>query len=253
MFNQKLTLKKTHDHCVSDNPELTVIMIHGLAANSSDYNTALQYLEGTTSLKNIRFVTYDLLGSGESPKSNKFNYDYEDQLTALHNSIEKLNLTTPLVLVGHSMGTLIVTRYAATYKKSVKALILLSPPIYTKADIESPDFSIAMQMFDKIIAKKYPGVTATKCYQNSVKYIVSNKTNYRVLKDIKTPAFLIWGDEDAVIASFNIPTILKENPKYLTAIKTAGKHGISRDKYNKLVPILEKVLNGEKLTNPVKN
>ena len=244
MCRTKLILKKTHDECVSGNPELTVVMIHGIAADSSDYNTALQYLEGTTSLKNIRFITYDLLGSGKSPASDKFNYDYDDQLTALHNSIEKLKLTTPLVLVGHSMGTFIVTRYAATYKKTVKDLILISPPVYTKADIESPDFPIAMQMFEKLMVTKHPGVVETKAFQNSIKYIVSNKTNYRVLKDIKVPTTMIWGDQDAVIASFNIPTILKENPKYLTAIKTNGKHGITRDKYTKLVPILEKILNG---------
>lgn len=243
MCSRKLILAKTHDHCVSGHPALTVVMIHGIAADSSDYDTALKYLEGTTSLRDVRFVTFDLLGAGKSSKSDKLNYDYDDQLTALHNSIAKLKLTTPLVLVGHSMGTNIVTRYAATYKKTVKALILLSPPVYTKADIESPDFTIAMQMFNKIIAAKYPGTLGTKAYQNSIKYIVSNKTNYTVLRNIKIPTTLIYGDQDAVIASFNFPTIAKENPRHLTFIKTAGRHGISRDKYNKIIPILEQILN----------
>ena len=76
MFNKKLTLKKTHDFCKSDDPVLTVVMIHGIASDSSTYNHALEYLEGTTSLKNVRFVTFDLLGSGQSLKSDKLNYDY---------------------------------------------------------------------------------------------------------------------------------------------------------------------------------
>ena len=87
MWNKKILLKKTHDSSAVKNPELTVVMIHGIASDSTVYNNALQYLEGTMSLKNVRFVTFDLLGSGKSPKSDKFNYDYKEQVEALHNAI----------------------------------------------------------------------------------------------------------------------------------------------------------------------
>ena len=54
---------------------------------------------------------------------------------------------------------------------------------------------------------------------------------------------MIYGKMDQFISSYNIPKILKENPKYLSAIKTEGRHGVSHDKYSKLVEILEEVLN----------
>ena len=51
---------------------------------------------------------------------------YQFSKNDLNNSIEKLKIgDTPLVLVGHSMGTLIAVRYADTYKKSVQQLILI--------------------------------------------------------------------------------------------------------------------------------
>ena len=115
MFSKKLILKKTHDFCAVKEPRLTVIFIHGIAADSSCFNNAIKYLEGTTSLKEVRFVAFDLLGSGQSYANDKLNYDYKEQLEALHNSIEKLKLTTPLVLVGHSRQTFDFTFTAGIY------------------------------------------------------------------------------------------------------------------------------------------
>lgn len=243
MLNKKLALKKTHDFCAEKQPELTVVLIHGIASDSTVYHKALQYLEGTTSLKNVRFVTFDLLGSGNSLKDDKLNYDYKDQLEALHNSIEKLKLTTPLVLVGHSLGTFIVTKYADTYKKSVKKLILVSPPIYTPEDMENPAFALGMEAFKKAISAKNRQIVNEKSFTSSMNKIVLNKKNYQTLTNLKTHATLIYGDADQIIASYNIPKLLKANPKYLTAIKTIGTHGVSRDKYNKIREVLEEVLN----------
>ena len=243
MFNKKLILKKTHDFCAIKEPRLTVVFIHGIASDSSSFTNALKYLEGTTSLKDIRFVAFDLLGSGQSRSDDSLNYDYKEQVMALHNSIEKLKLDTPLVLVGHSMGTFIVTRYADAYKKSVKHLILISPPIYTIEDLENPAFEKALDMFRDAVSLKNRQVLETKAFNNSLKNIIMNKKNYKVLAGIKTRATLIYGDQDAFIASYNLPKILKDNPKYLTAIKTIGHHGVSREKYSKIVGILEGILN----------
>ena len=50
MFNRKLALKKTYDYCATKEPKLTMIFIHGVAADSSCFINAIKYLEGTTSL-----------------------------------------------------------------------------------------------------------------------------------------------------------------------------------------------------------
>ena len=103
MFSRKLILKKTHDFCLVKKPKLTAVFIHGIAADSTSFSRALEYLEGTTSMKEVRFIAFDLLGSGESLKDDKLSYDFKEQINVLYNSILKLKLDTPLVLVGHSM------------------------------------------------------------------------------------------------------------------------------------------------------
>lgn len=243
LFEKKLILKKTHGYCAVKEPKLTVVFIHGLAIDSSCYNNAIKYLEGTTSLKDVRFVAFDLLGSGKSYTNDKLNYDYKEQLEALHNAIEKLDSKVPLVLVGHSMGSFIVTRYADTYKKSTKHLVLLSPPIYTEDDLKNPAFAAAIEVFKGAVSAKTPKVLEEKSFNNSIEKIVLDKKNYKTLANLKTHATLIYGDEDQFIAAYNIPKILAENPKYLTAIKTIGRHGISREKYSKIVGVLEGILN----------
>ena len=243
MSSSKLQLQKTHDHCAVANPALTVVLIHGIASDSSTYDSALKHLEESTSLKAVRFVTFDLLGSGKSPKDDSLNYDYKDQLESLHNSIENLKLTTPLVLVGHSLGTFIVTRYTATYERSVKHLILISPPVFTPEDLNNPAFAAGIDGFKKTVNIKKPGIIKEKSFINSMDKIVLDKNNYQTLSSLKTPTTLIYGNADQLISSYNIPRLLKDNSNYIKAIKTIGRHGVTHDKYSKLREVLEEILN----------
>ena len=186
-------------------------------------------------------MAFDLLGSGKSKEGS--SYDYKEQLEALHNSILKLKVKTPLVLVGHSMGSLIVAKYADIYKKSVKKLILASPPVYRPEDLESPAFLAGFKLFEEAISVKDRKVAESAAFLNSMKKIVMNKKNYAMFQSLKTPAVLIYGEADRMIAPFNITRVAKENPKYLSVVRTVGRHGMSRDKYSKMVGMREEVLN----------
>ena len=242
ILNRPLKLAKTHDNCPSGQPELTVIFIHGIASDSSTFDNALSYLEGTKSLQNIRFVAFDLLGSGKSHKSDELNYDFTEQLFALENAIDELKIKTPVVMVGHSMGTMIVTRFADTHRRMVKKLILISAPVYREEDVKNPVFEKALDGFRAAVSRKSKEILEDKAFNNELKYIVSNPNNYSFLRRLTKPTIMIYGDMDTIIAPFNIPGILKLNPN-ITAIKTSGGHSVSREKYTKLVEILENTLN----------
>ena len=239
MLNNKLKLAKTYDSCVSSHPKITVVMIHGIASDSSTYDHAIKYLEELKSLSDVRLVTFDLLGSGKSIKDDSLNYDYKDQLEALHNSIAELKLKTPLVLVGHSLGTFIVTRYTDTYKKSVAKLVLISPPVYTEKDLDNPAFEMGIKMFRDAVSIRNRKVLEEKSFNNSMDKIVLNRRNYKVLAELTTPTVMIYGNMDQLIAAYNIPRLVKQNSRHITAIETEGRHGITRDKYSVLGRILE--------------
>lgn len=239
---RELILTKTHDTCASDEPRVCAVMIHGIASDSTTYNSALEYLEKEEKLKDVRFVTFDLLGSGKSLKDDKLEYNYAEQIEALHNAILDLKLgDTSLVLVGHSLGTFIVTRYTSKYPKEVSRLVLISPPIYTERDFENPAFAVGIETFKKAVSVKKPEILQEKSFINSMEKIVLDKRNYEVLAGLTTPTTLIFGNEDQLIASYNIPGLCRKNHN-IKAMLTLGRHGVSRDKYTRLPKILDEVL-----------
>ena len=79
---------------------------------------------------------------------------------------------------------------------------------------------------------------------NSMNNIVMDRNNYDVLAKIKVPTVIIYGSEDQLIASHNIPGLLKKN-SLISAIKTKGRHGVSRDKYTKMPGLLMEMVRDE--------
>lgn len=243
MVNKGLKLTKTYDRCASKKPQLAVVLIHGIASDSTTFDGLLKHFENTPELKNVRFVTFDLLGSGKSLKSDELNYDYEEQIGALYNSISDLNLDVPLVLIGHSLGTFIVTRYASLHKDSVKKLVLISPPIYSKVDFDNPAFEAGIKLFKDAVSLKNRSILSDKSFINSMDNIVLDRKNYDVLAKITIPTILIYGDKDQFIGLHNFKQILKDNSKHLKAIKTDGHHGVSRSKFRNITEVIAEELN----------
>jgi cis-3-alkyl-4-acyloxetan-2-one decarboxylase len=75
-------------------------------------------------------IVVDLLGFGDSPKPDWATYDARTQAQSLAKTLLGLGLTQRVVLVGHSMGSLVAVEFAKRYPALVKALVLCSPPLY---------------------------------------------------------------------------------------------------------------------------
>lgn len=237
MFKSKTKLKKTHDK-KPKNPVLTVVLMHGIGTDSRSWHKALKYLEGTSSMKNVRFITYDWLGFGKSSHSRSLECTYEEQLLALENALK--GIQTPIVLMGHSLGTLLVARYAFEHKKAIKHLILLSPPVFSRDEIK---FITGDPKNNLFYHKCDPKLLKNRIFLATMNNIVFNIKNQKTFETLTTPTDLIYGEEDQLMSPQNLKYLAKTNPKYLKLIKTAGHHYISRAKYSKALEILEGIIN----------
>ena len=241
-----LELTKTNDFCKNKEPKLTVVLIHGIASDSHSFDKAIDYFKNDSNLDDIRFVSFDLLGSGKSLKSDELDYNYREQLSAMHRAIKNLNARTPIILVGHSLGTFIVTRYASKYPKGIAKILLISPPVYTRKDFDNPAFAVGIEAFRRAVSIKNSAYLLEKSFNNSMQNIVLDKNNYDYLSKMTIPTTLIYGGEDQLIASYNIPALKKANPG-ISAFKTVGRHGVTHDKYSIMAKLLMEELNAQNI------
>lgn len=83
--------------------------------------------------KSTRVCSYDRAGYGFSD-GGPLPRDIKASADDLHALLVAAHVETPVVLVGHSLGTNIVRRYADVYPKDVAAIVLLDPPAQNVAE-----------------------------------------------------------------------------------------------------------------------
>ncbi|HYO68372.1 MAG TPA: alpha/beta hydrolase [Archangium sp.] len=112
----------------SQAPTHLVVIAHGYGEHIGRYEAVADAL-----VRN-RAVVYavDHLGHGKSEGERVFVEDFEDIVTDLHTLDERARQEhpgLPVVLLGHSMGGLIASRYAQRYGGTLAMLVLSSPAI----------------------------------------------------------------------------------------------------------------------------
>jgi 3-oxoadipate enol-lactonase len=104
-----------------------LVFVHGLGGTCNVWHA-----QRVTLSKYFRVVTFDLIGSGRSDKSRR-SYSIDGWADDVAGLIDHLNLPAAVV-IGHSMGTVIVQHFAAKYPQKTKAIVLagalveLGPP-----------------------------------------------------------------------------------------------------------------------------
>ena len=120
-----------------------VVLVHGIASSSVTFEKLVPLL-----VSGHRAISIDLLGFGESPAPDDATYTLEEHVDALARTIDSLGLEERFVLVGHSMGSLVSSRYAATHPKMLSKLVLVSPPVYVNPSaIGDPRDRAAMGLY----------------------------------------------------------------------------------------------------------
>lgn len=254
-----LKLKATFDYEVED-PQLTVVFLHGIAATSNTWRSTLQQFSQDPQLTHTRLLAFDLLGFGAALKADWLNYDYDDYHNALTRSLKRLRVDTPLVLVGHSMGALIAAQYALRPTVAVQQLILVSPPILLPSEIQRlPDKfylksysalpSAAQDPAVKMLANFVQKVSsfradylASVALAKAMKQVVLNPHNFDYLAQLRIPTTIIHGHFDPLVFRPNLIAASRKNPDYLKVFSVLGQHDISRAKRATILKTIYKVL-----------
>ncbi len=127
-----------------------VLVVHGLGEHSGRYDNVVNYLVP----RGYAVYGLDHIGHGKSGGDREFVRsfeDYTDTLTTFYNLVRGWHPETPIFLLGHSMGGLIVTYYLLDHSAGFQGSIISAPAITVPGDITQGTITAA-----KILSKIAP-------------------------------------------------------------------------------------------------
>jgi pimeloyl-ACP methyl ester carboxylesterase len=232
-------------HGVSDKP--VVVLLHG-----EDWSHLIPLLT-----PHYRCITIDLLGFAKSPKPTWSDYTMEDHVRAIHHTLSGMGLRKELILVGHSLGSLLATRYARRHPRHIKRLLLLSPPVYPplesitgKAALKRTDWLIKVYRLlrtnprltpENVKRLKYLMPIPRTVYTHpdtwlpfcrSLEHCIEQQTITRDIRNLRMPIDIFYGTLDTLIVGSNVRAVARLRDVEVHAFR--GRHGLTRG-YAKLV------------------
>jgi alpha-beta hydrolase superfamily lysophospholipase len=109
----------------ADEPKRLVVLVHGYGEHIGRYEHVARALVARGSA----VVGPDHVGHGRSAGEPALVVDFEPLVDDLRVVLEESRGGLPVVMVGHSMGGLIATRYAQCHREDLAGLVLSAPAI----------------------------------------------------------------------------------------------------------------------------
>lgn len=223
-----------------------VVLLHGIAASGEDWGKLIPLLT-----PRYRCVTIDLLGFGKSPKPQWAKYTMEDHLRSLEYTLRKLRLRQPFVLAGHSLGSLLATRYTSEHNGRVSRLLLLSPPVYppltnitSRTALRRTDLLMRAYKFLRTEPRTSPAnlrrlsriiplprsltkLPATRLpFFRTLEHCIEQQTIIEDITHITVPVDVFYGSLDSVVIGHNVRALAKLRNVHVHSFR--GNHNISR-------------------------
>ncbi|GAA0172957.1 serine protease [Lithospermum erythrorhizon] len=114
-------------HGERDNVQEDVIFIHGFISSSGFWTETVFPNFSESAKSKYRFLAFDLLGFGRSPKPIDSLYTLGEHLNMIEGSVLEPHKVKSFHIVAHSLGCIIALALAVKYKGSIKSLTLLAP------------------------------------------------------------------------------------------------------------------------------
>lgn len=111
-------------HSISVGEGTQTILVHGLAASLHDWEVLVPELVSYS----FQAIAVDLFGHGDSPKPDQQElYTITTLFRTFEQWIAQLELDTPKMLVGHSLGGHVCLQYALDHPEKISCLVLIDP------------------------------------------------------------------------------------------------------------------------------
>ncbi|MBC7007680.1 MULTISPECIES: alpha/beta hydrolase [unclassified Pseudoalteromonas] len=120
--SQNTPLKMAYSYLKPSNNMPTVILMHGKNFNGHYWTNTANYLNS----KGYGVLIPDQIGFGKSSKPADYQFSFAVLANNTHQLVSSLNIENPIVL-GHSMGGMLASRYSLMFSSQVSKLILLNP------------------------------------------------------------------------------------------------------------------------------
>lgn len=195
-----------------------IILLHGFLCSSKYWNHVQPYLTD----QGHRVIAIDLLGFGDAPKPRYSTYNYQEHIAHLDAIFEQLKLNKPFVLVGHSMGALLATRYAVLNPDKVSSLVLLHPPLYKDIEEARKSLRETGRLYRFLLDSRYRrfgwAFIKTFAFYNIAKH--GRMARERSLKNV-IEVSEVFGDLEKVETKTLLLMGLKDRPEYNVNVKGA--------------------------------
>ena len=207
-----------------------IIFLHGLMSNME--GTKAQFIENYCKVKDYNFTKFDNFGHGKS--SGKF---VEETISSWTRGLELVLqelASSPVVLIGSSMGAWVALLTAIKYPERIKSLICPSPaPDFTEDSIWKKLPIPKQQEMQRAGVLRVSGAECGSGYLISYN-LIEDARNHLLLKsesiNINCPVHLIHGLLDSDIppsVSIQLQNKIASSNVVLKLIKD-GKHNLSR-------------------------
>jgi len=238
-------------------PIATVLFIHGMGNSGRAWNKVIDKLPN-----DIRVVTIDLLGFGQSPRPAWAVYSATTQARSVLATLLRLRLQGPVIIVGHSLGSLVAVEVAKRYPVLIRSLILCSPPFYQLYEEEKKFLPRSDEVLKTIyqmvttypeqflqvaaIAMRYKLINAifnvTKenidSYMGALEAAIINQTSLEDAKRLRLPITILRGTLDPIVVVRNLKELIRERSN-ITLVQVAAAHEVK----GLFVPAVVKVIN----------
>ncbi|MFC4025758.1 alpha/beta fold hydrolase [Oceanobacillus longus] len=200
-----------------------IVLIHGFVSSIYTFNRLIPLLE-----KHFSILALDLPGFGKSEKSTSFVYTHENYAKLVAKCIDYFSLEN-VCIIGHSMGGQVALYTARVIPNKIKKLVLLSSSGYLRSTNRWMVYCSYLPLFNQFVKQRVKKSNVKESLQNvfynpsliTEEHIrefenpLKDKNFYKSLirllrhregdldsdqlREIQTPALLIWGQEDRVV------------------------------------------------------